>query len=37
MMTPDIGAPTEPGSLEAFSRVTVSIAALLSSTETART
>ena len=35
--TPDIGAPTEPGSAVAFSRETVSTAEFLSSTETART
>ena len=35
--TPDIGAPTDPGSEVAFSRLTVSTAADLSSTGTART
>ena len=35
--TPDIGAPTEPGSEVAFSRETVSTAEFLSSTDTART
>ena len=35
--TPDMGAPTEPGSLEAFSREIVSTAEFLSSIETART
>lgn len=35
--TPDIGAPTEPGSAVAFSRDTVSTAEFLSSTDTART
>ena len=37
MTTPDIGAPTEPGSEVAFSRETVSTAEFLSSTGTART
>ena len=35
--TPDMGAPTDPGSDVAFSRDTVSTAEFLSSTETART
>jgi hypothetical protein len=35
--TPDMGAPTEPGSEVAFSRETVSTAEFLSSIETART
>jgi hypothetical protein len=35
--TPDMGAPTDPGSDVAFSRETVSTAEFLSSTETART
>lgn len=35
--TPDIGAPTEPGAVVAFSRETVSTAEFLSSTDTART
>lgn len=35
--TPDIGAPTEPGSDVAFSRETVSTAEFLSSTDKART
>jgi hypothetical protein len=35
--TPDMGAPTEPGSAVAFSRETVSTAEFLSSTDTART
>ena len=35
--TPDIGAPTEPGTEVAFSREIVSTAEFLSSTDTART